>query len=112
MRTPTAAVLRQAMQAYQMRSGALAENLANADSPEYQRRRVDFEGALQRHRRALPGHSRPEEVIARQVTEQGPTRLEDELMELADTQMRTQLASRALHKHFALLRTGVTGRTM
>ena len=34
-----------------------------------------------------------------------------ELMDLADTQMRTQLASRALHGHFNKMRISITGRT-
>jgi hypothetical protein len=40
-----------------------------------------------------------------------PPVLEDELMGLADTQMRQQLATRALTAHFGLLHTGITGRT-
>jgi flagellar basal-body rod protein FlgB len=31
-------------------------------------------------------------------------------MELADTQMRTQFATRALHEHFSGLRLAITGR--
>ncbi len=54
----------------------------------------------------------PRRVTAQAVEEDRPPLLEDELMEIADTQMRTQLASRALHEHFARMRTGITGRSM
>ena len=37
--------------------------------------------------------------------------LEDELMDMADTQMRTQLAARALSEHFGVLRMSITGRS-
>ena len=36
--------------------------------------------------------------------------LEDELMNLADTQMRTQFSTKTLHDHFQMLRTSITGR--
>lgn len=34
--------------------------------------------------------------------------LEDELIEMADTQMRVQLVTRSLRHHFDLLRAGIT----
>jgi flagellar basal-body rod protein FlgB len=111
MQTPKLTILTQAMRAYEMRAQALAENVAHADRPDYQRKEVAFEGMLQDYRRRLPGHRDPAAVAARTVVEQGPARLEDELMALADTQMRTQLTARALSEHFGLLRTGITGRT-
>jgi flagellar basal-body rod protein FlgB len=101
-------LLRHAMQAYALRSRALSSNVANLDTPGYQRLSVDFEAALQR------AHQRGAEALpdARLRVEETPAMLEDELMELADTQMRTQLATRALKEHFGLLRTGITGRSL
>jgi flagellar basal-body rod protein FlgB len=43
--------------------------------------------------------------------EDGPPILEDEMMIMADVQMRTQFATRALREHFELMRTGIKGRT-
>ena len=97
------------MQAYTWRLKALSSNVANLDTPGYNRLSVRFEDALQTARRADASGAR-DHVVARMHQEGRPPVLEDELMELADTQMRTQLTTRALHEHFARLRTGITGR--
>lgn len=97
------------MQAYTWRLKALSSNVANLDTPGYNRLSVSFEESLQRARRSETGMNR-EYVVAQMQQDGRPPILEDELMELADTQMRTQLATRALHEHFARLRTGITGR--
>lgn len=94
------------MQAYTWRLKGLASNVANLDTPGYNRMSVEFEDHLQRARRG----GDTDGVGARLVEDGRPPVLEDELMEIADTQMRTQLATRALHEHFAMLRTGITGR--
>ncbi len=96
------------MQAYTWRLKSLASNVANLDTPGYNRLAVTFEESLQRARRGGPGGA--ENVQIGMVEEGRAPVLEDELMEIADTQMRTQLATRALHEHFALIRTGITGR--
>ena len=96
------------MTAYTVRLQRLSANVANLDTPGYNRQSVTFEESLQRAHRT--GTRDASEVTARVVEEDRPPLLEDELMELADTQMRTQLATRALHEHFARLRTGITGR--
>ncbi len=103
-------LLSQAMQAYTWRSQAVASNLANLDTPGYQRVGVTFEETLQDIRRSLSGPRTIEDAQPRmQIDGEAPI-LEDEMMELADTQMRTQLATRALREHFELMSTGITGR--
>ncbi len=104
--TPPLRLLQNAMQAYTWRLKGLASNVANLDTPGYNRMSVDFEDQLQRARRA----GAADQVGARLVEDGRAPLLEDELMEIADTQMRTQLATRALHEHFALIRAGITGR--
>lgn len=103
-------LLSQAMQAYTWRSQAVAGNLANLDTPGYQRVGVSFEETLQDVRRGISGPRTVEDVQPRMRVEEGAPILEDEMMELADTQMRTQLATRALREHFELMSTGITGR--
>ena len=108
MTTRPLRLLQNAMQAYAWRMEGLASNVANLDTPGYNRVSVRFEEDLQRARRSGPGAT---DAVAAQMVEDGrPPLLEDELMELADTQMRAQLATRALHEHFARVRTGITGR--
>ncbi len=95
------------MQAYTWRLEGLASNVANLDTPGYDRLAVRFEDSLQQARR---GGGSVDDVAAEMMEEGRPPQLEEELMEIADTQMRAQLASRALHEHFAQIRTGITGR--
>ena len=104
-------LLRNAMQAYHWRTQALASNIANLDTPGYERMSVSFEDALQEARHTVPGARDLSSVEPEMEIQDGPPVLEDELMELADTQMRTQLASRALREHFSLMRTGITGHS-
>ncbi|MDT0632356.1 flagellar basal body protein [Rubrivirga sp. S365] len=110
MDTPKFQILRQAMNAYALRTRALATNVSNLDTPGFQRVSVSFEDALQRARRGPGGVQDASALRVRAQTEDRPPLLEDEMMELADTQMRTQLATRALSEHFSLMRTSVTGR--
>ena len=111
MKDPTLNLLARAMQAYTWRMQALSSNIANLDTPGYQRLSVSFEEALQEMRHRVGGPRDGTEVDPHMVVEDGAPILEDELMELADTQMRTQLVSRALHGHFNKLRISITGRS-
>lgn len=110
METSRLVLLRQAMTAYTLRSRTLAANVANIETPGYQRLGVSFEDALQRARRLPDSEHLRRAAQPRVQVEERPPLLEDELMEVADTQMRTQLATRALSHHFALMRSGITGR--
>ena len=111
METSKVKLLSNAMLAYTWRMQALTSNAANLDTPGYQRLSVDFEESLQQARRRVAGPDDTSDVGPRVNVEDGPALLEDELMGLADTQARTQMASRALREHFELVRTGITGRT-
>ena len=97
MKTQQLALLSNAMQAYTWRTQALASNIANLDTPGYQRMSVSFEDSLQQARHQTPGLRDAADVTARMEIEETPPVLEDEMMELADTQMRTQLVTRARH---------------
>ena len=104
-------LLANAMQAYTMRAQATASNLANLETPGYKRMSVEFEELLQEKRTT----SEDDAALARikpnvDVADDAPI-LEDELMNMADTQMRTQLASRALREHFDTLRMGIVGHS-
>ena len=111
METSKLTLLRHAMQSYTWRAQALSSNVANLDTPGYQRLSISFEDQL-RDARHRPATLRAvEDVTPRMEIEDAPPILEDELMGLADTQMRTQLSSRALREHFDLMRMGITGRT-
>lgn len=102
-------LLANAMQAYAWRAKALTSNIANLDTPDYRRMSVTFEETLQEVRHTISGPEALSEVKPHMKVEDTPPILEDELMEMAETQMRTQLASRALREHFDMLRAGITG---
>jgi flagellar basal-body rod protein FlgB len=109
MKTPQLSLLANAMQAYTWRAQALTSNLANIDTPGYQRLSVSFEESLQQARQ-VGGDAQDLSGVTPQVEAgDAPPVLEDELMELADTQMRTQLVTRALREHFEMQRIGITG---
>ncbi|MEF8816892.1 MAG: flagellar basal body protein [Salinibacter sp.] len=109
METTNVRLLRNAMSAYTQRRRAASSNLANVDTPGYNRMSVSFEEKLQQARRHSGSLREQSEVEANMEVEDGPPVLEDELMALTDTQMRTRLASRALTEHFDLMRMGITG---
>lgn len=111
MRTDKLDLLQHAMQAYQWRLQALTTNIANLDTPGYQRLSVSFEEMLQDARHNVPSLRDVTGVRARMNVEDGPSILEDEMMGLADTQMRHQMTARAVREHFGLMRMGITGHT-
>ena len=89
---------------------AVASNVANLDTPGYKRLSVSFEETLQQMRHSIDVPRDGTEVNPHMRIEDDAPILEDELMEMADTQMRTQLVSRALRNHFQMMRMGITGR--
>ena len=110
METSKVGLLRRALHTYNMRLQAHAGNIANLDTPGYQRMSVSFEEQLQDALHSTDAERRMASVTPNLEVEEGGPVLEDELMELADTQMRTQLGTRALREHFDLMRMGITGR--
>lgn len=109
MDTESVQLLRNAMTAYAQRRRAASSNLANVDTPGYDRVSVSFEEELQQARRHPGGSREQSEVEGHMEVEDEAPVLENELMTLTDTQMRTRLASRSLSEHFDLMRMGITG---
>ena len=101
-------LLNNAMDAYSLRQKITATNIANADTPGYTRREVDFEFELQQAQAAGGAQKMKGVNPSIEVTED-PVILENEMIEMSDTQMRVQLVTRSLRHHFDLLRTGITG---
>lgn len=111
METVKLALLRAAMGAYNYRHQAISANLANLETPGYNRIEVSFEDQLQQMRGQLATKDDVQGLNANvRQTEERPI-LEEEMLSLAENNMRIQFASRALREHFDLIRTGITGRT-
>ncbi len=99
------------MSAYALRLKVLANNIANVDTPGFERSSVSFEDKLQKARRLNSPTVRPDEIVASVKAEDTPPSLEEELLQLTETQMRNHVASRAMRDHFSVMRTAITGRT-
>lgn len=101
-------LMSRAMDTYTLRQRITAANIANVDTPGYNRNEVRFEDEL-RQVRSRDGVRGMQEVTPSIVLTDQPVTLEDELLEMSDTQIRVNLVTRSLRHHFDMLRTGVTG---
>lgn len=105
-------LLSKAMDAYALRQRMTSMNVANMDTPDYKRVQVNFEDELQKAElRGVSGQDLSKVNPTITETENAPV-LEDEMMDLADTQIRVQLVTRALRHNFQMLRTSITGRNL
>lgn len=104
-------LLGRAMDAYALRQKMTASNIANIDTPDYNRLSVSFEDELRRIDELSFNAEELSTVSPKIVqTDEQPV-LEDELLEMADTQMRVQLVTRALRHNFDQIRASITGRS-
>jgi flagellar basal-body rod protein FlgB len=95
------------------RQSAIANNIANIETPGYRARKVEFEQAL--HGAIAHGDS-PASVTPSTQTSLEPTRLngsnvnlDEETLSNIDTTMRYQLTMRALDSKYSLLRDAIKG---
>jgi len=104
-------LLAKAMDVYTLRNKITAANISNIDTPGYKKGTVKFEEELSR--RLDSGFTSKKQVAdlnpVISQTDEKPI-IEDELMELADTQIRVQMVTRALRHNFEQLRMGIIGR--
>lgn len=101
-------LLARAMDSYLLRQKITSSNIANADTPGYKRHEVKFEEELQKAQKQ-GGAQEMKTVTASIVETDEKVILEDEMIEMTDTQIRVQLVTRSLRHHFDLLRNGITG---
>ena len=101
-------LLARAMDTYTLRQRVTAGNIANADTPGFNKHKVDFEQELQRVQNS-DGVRGMKEVTPSIVETDQKIELEDELLKMADTQARVHLVTRSLRHHFEMLKNGITG---
>ena len=132
----TTSVLTQAMAGYSARNTAIANNIANADTPGYKRVDVSFESALadavdaDRERLRIDVGSSIAAIdgseVTRQVDEVAPNVMstdtttmrvdgsnvdpDDEMARLSANQLASTTVVSLLDKRFAQFRTAITGR--
>ena len=132
----TTAVLTQAMAGYSARNTAIANNIANADTPGYKRVDVSFESALadavdaDRERLKMDAGSSISAIdgsdVTRRVDEVAPNVMstdtttmrvdgsnvdpDDEMARLSANQLASSTVVSLLDKRFQQFRTAITGR--
>ncbi len=101
-------LLGRAMDAMTLRQKLTSSNIANIDTPGYRKLDVRFEDELQRAQ--AKGGVRQMNAVTPFIeeTDRKPV-LEDELLEMSDTQIRVNVLTRSLRHHFDMLRIGITG---
>lgn len=95
------------------RQSAVANNIANIETPGYRARKVEFEQALQG---AIARGDSPASVSPSSESSLEPTRLngsnvnlDEETLSHIDTTMRYQLTMRALDTKYSMLRDAIKG---
>ncbi len=109
----TTSALRVALGGLNARQNAIADNIANIETPGYRAKRVQFEQALSQ---AVAGGDSPSSVAPQTATSLEPTRLngsnvnlDHETLSQVDTSMRYQLAIRALDGKYSSIRSAIKG---
>lgn len=104
-------LLAKMMDVYALRNKTTAANIANIDTPGYNRQRVDFEEVLARKiDSGTMNRQGVSEMQAQVMQTDLKPELEEELIEMSDTQLRVQLVTRALRHNYEQLRMGIIGR--
>lgn len=127
---PTAVTLKAMLDAQATRQRAHAQNIANAETPGYQRVRVEFEDMLkekldganqnlaQGDERHIPPSDDLEGLTHRVVREQIPdditgingVSIEEEMAEMAETQLRYLAALELLRRRYNGMKEAITGQ--
>lgn len=109
----SSSALRVAVAGLAARQTAIANNIANIETPGYRARKVKFEEAL---KDAVDNGGSPGDVTPAVLTSLEPTRLngsnvnlDQETLSHIDTTMRYSLAIRALDGKYSLLREAIKG---
>ena len=112
----TVALIGKALDATAMRQQAVAQNIANANSPGYRRLGVSFEQQLSQLRSQLADGQavRPAQVDALQArldTVDGGDKvaLDQEIADLSATTLHQQALLKALNRHYAILGVAING---
>lgn len=123
-------IARQALDGLSRRQSAISANVANVDTPGYQRREVDFEQALLERMGSgtttlattQPGHltgvgtttvgqgstSRTRDIVSER-NDANDVSIDEEMLLLVETQLRFQALSQTTGQRLATLRTAIRG---
>jgi len=112
-------LMKKSLDVYTRQHEAIAENIANANNPDFERVKTDFSNLLHEnldrtlkttHERHIAGPESPERKgLAGGKKEE--IDLSREMSELAENQIRYDFAARVLRKNYQLLNMSISGRT-
>lgn len=109
----TTSTLHRALDGLDRRQAAIANNIANLETPGYLATQVSFEESL----RSAVDAGRPFDAAVTEERSLAPTRLNGnnvnvdmEILANSEVNLRQQLAVQALSSKYQLLRTSITGR--
>lgn len=103
-------LMSKALDAYSARKKAIASNISNIDTPGYKKLEVSFEDELRKADKLSTSRNELHEVDPKVKESDDPLLLEDELMNLSDTQIRVQIVTRSLRHSMGMLRNAIRGR--
>ncbi len=110
MLDPTSGTLEQYLTLVSQRQRLVASNIANADTPGFKTKDIDFEGEFQNALKGVP--SMPREVSGLITKNDGNNvDLDREARLLSENALRFTVASNLLHSRMKLLRTAIEGGT-
>jgi flagellar basal-body rod protein FlgB len=105
----TAVALNSALDALSERQRAIADNIANLQTPDYQAKRVSFEQALKVAVASGSGAARATTARSLEPTREdgNNVNLDTEVISNIDTNLRYQVATQAMNSQFSNLRTAM-----
>lgn len=110
----TTDALKAALRGLDVRQRAIANNVANVETPNFRAQSVSFEDAL---RGAIAGGEDVGNVLPSTSESRAPTRLNGnnvsldmEILAQSETELRTKLVVQAMNAKYALLRAAITGQ--
>jgi flagellar basal-body rod protein FlgB len=105
----TSAALTSALNGLSLRQQAIADNIANVNTPGYHAKRVQFENALSASVAAGNGTVQATTSISEEPTQLNGNNvnLDTETLSNVDTVLRYQFASQALNNEFTAVRTAL-----
>lgn len=103
-------VLKQTLSALMLRNRVTSMNIANIETPGYNRKQVEFEDSLAQALRNSESQGASASLDV-SVTESDVTPiLEEELLMLADTQARAHLLLRDIRHRFSMMQSAIRAR--
>lgn len=105
----TFVALNSALDGLSMRQRVIADNIANVQTPGYHAKRVSFEDSLAAAVRAGSGAVTPSVARSQEPTREdgNNVNLDTETLSNVDTNLRYQLATRAMDSQFSSIRTAM-----